>query len=457
MDTEVGLLYKPHHKQLQVHHTTKKRIILNWGRQTGKSVLALNYTWIEAVKKQGRYFIVFPTYQQAYDAIWSQYIGYIPEQLIAKDGIDKSRLIIRLNHLEGKIILPTGENLEIAHNLKLPPSSIELKGSDTVTADRLRGSKVNGIVFDEYAYHDPGKWEKVFEPMLSTTDGWSMFISSPSGFNHFYELWNSATKSKHWFTSHATAYENPNVSRSFLKRVREDAEEKGLLNTFEQEYMAEFRKMDRIVYPEWDREVHLVDPEQVPDSGTIVAGVDFGWERPSAVGLFLIDYDGRWWMFDEIYVKRTHMPELAQIIKEKTTGKHLTVMAADSAQMDHINSLAKEGLPVLPVKKVGGERQSWDERRIALCAELLKPREQLEGRPKPRFFVSKSCSNFVKEIEKYQYEEQKEGKEIPRKPIKVDDHLMDAWSYIRVLMQDNPNQDFEFPDEELFTEDGFYL
>lgn len=47
----------------------------------------------------------------------------------------------------------------------------------------------NGFVFDEYAYHDPDAWKLVFEPMMLSTKGFAMFISTPNGFNHFYELY----------------------------------------------------------------------------------------------------------------------------------------------------------------------------------------------------------------------------------------------------------------------------
>lgn len=449
--------YKPHAKQLAVHNSKQKRIILNWGRQTGKTVLAVNYTWIEAIKRQGRYFIVFPTYQQAYDALWSQYIGFIPKEIINK--VDQQRLTITLHYLDADITLPTGEKVKIQHDPDKPPSTIELKGSDTETADRLRGAKVSGFVFDEYAYHDPEKWENVFEPMMATTDGWAMFISSPEGFNHFWDMWEYAQKRpKDWFALHATAYDNPDVPKSFLKKKKRELLDMGKENTWYQQYMAEFRQMEGLVYKDFHRDLSVFNEfGKMPSSGTRVAGIDFGFTNPTAVVFFLIDYDGNWWLYDEIYEKERTMDEIANIIKQKMAGDKILWFAADSAQPEHIATLGKYGVPVVPVVKT----RDAITRGIDLCRELVKPRVQLEGDPKPKLFIHSSCVNFIKEIQSYRYPPTNKHAGMNRndkeEPLKEDDHLMDAWRYARLVQQDKPNHRFDFPEDNLFDEEGFRL
>lgn len=445
--------YLPHAKQIEVHNTDKNRMILNWGRQTGKTVLAVNYTWIEAVKKQGRYFIVFPTYQQAYDALWSQYISFIPKELIQK--VNEKRLTITLKHLAGTLTLPDGETVNLQHDVDAPPSTIELKGSDSTTADRLRGAKVQGFVFDEYAIHDPEAWETVFEPMMATTDGWAMFISSPQGFNHFYDLWEHAGESDDWFRSHATGYDNPNVKRDFLEKKRRDAEEKGrnAINKYHQEYMAEFKQRSGLVYPDFDREVHIVEPHKVPTEGTRMVSVDFGFTNPTAIGFFLIDYDQNWWLYDEVYERQRTMDEIVNIIRDKTQGQSINFYVGDSAQAEHIENLRGKAIPITPIKK----RKDSIQLGIDLCAELLKPREQLTGKPKPKFFVAEHCKHFVEEIEQYKYPEKRPEKNEKEDPIKENDHLMDAWRYARLFMQEDVNHEWDFPEQELFSKGGFYV
>lgn len=443
-------MYQPHQKQREVHQTDKNRIVLNWGRQAGKTLMAVNYAWIEAVKNQGRYFVILETYNQAEQNIWRQYLHYIPQEIISH--VDNTRLVVYLHHLQGDITLPDGTTHYMEHDPAQPPSTIEFKGSDLESAERLRGAKVNGFVFDEYARHNPDKWDEIFQPMMSTTDGWAMFISSPRGFNHFFQLWRHAQDSDDWFTSHATAYDSPYVKKDFLDEVYTDYKKRGKVNAFYQEYMAEFRQMEGLVYPEFDYDVHVIPPDEVPSQGTRIAGLDFGFTNPTAAAFFLIDYDDNWYLYDEVYQTEQTMDVIANVLKERTVTKPVQFFSADPAQAEHIASLAKHGLPIHPVSKTHDSIQKG----MDYCREQLRPREQLQGPPQPKFFVVNHCQNFINEIQSYRYRQSKNSElNEYEEPIKKDDHLMDAWRYARLMMKEPPQQETAIPANNLF-QGGWY-
>ena len=155
------------------------------GRQSGKTYFATQHAWISAVKDQGRYFIVFKTYKQAHEVVWRQYVPLIPKELIYKKN--EQDLLIELNYIENTPLkLPSGETIMINHDKNLPRSTIQLLGSDQ--ADSHRGFKANGIIFDEYADQDPDNWDSVYKHFFTTTDGWAIFMGTPRGYNHFYDL-----------------------------------------------------------------------------------------------------------------------------------------------------------------------------------------------------------------------------------------------------------------------------
>ena len=132
-------LPKPHKKQLEVFKDDHRYKVLNWGRRSGKSTMAGLYTLIEAIKTQGRYFIVAPTYKQAKSIYWNEII----KTLVPKDIINKTHdteLTITLHHIEGEVKLPTGDTIKVKHDPNLPPSTIELKGADN--PDSLRGVRL---------------------------------------------------------------------------------------------------------------------------------------------------------------------------------------------------------------------------------------------------------------------------------------------------------------------------
>jgi len=448
------MLYTPHKKQLEVHQSPSRFKVLNWGRRTGKSMFALEYVLYEAMRRQGRYWIVLPTYRQAKDIYWKQYIRtLIPQELIKENNnVDLS---VTLNYIED-------QTNGIKHDKSKPPSTIELKGSDN--ADLLRGAEVNGFVFDEYAYHDPDAWKLVFEPMMLSTKGFAMFISTPNGFNHFYELYMYAQGYKKtdaggfelvykkgrpgWFYSHATPYDNPTISNAEIDRIKSENSP----DQFAQEYMAEFKKMEGLVYKQFDRGIHVISPDKVPTVGSYVVGIDFGFTNPTAVLYVLIDYDQNWYVFDEVYEKGKTINDIATIIKEKAAGKTIMTYVGDSAQAEHIANLNQQGIPCIPISK----RKDSISAGINLIQEALKPREQLSGKPRPKLYVSSTCINLIEEFEKYRYPSDDAKKNAKENPTPKDDHGLDALRYLKLFFQYELNKDEEFQDESDLFSGGFY-
>lgn len=436
-----GFQYDPHPKQISVHENPKRFKVLNWGRQTGKSILALHYIYYEALRKQGRYWLVLPTYKQAKNVFWKQYIQMIPEELqVKKDSVDLS--VVFPNNL--KITLPDGTLVE--HDPKLPPSMIELKGSDD--ADLLRGAKVNGFVFDEYAFHKPDAWETVFRPMLSTTKGWAMFISSPNGYNHFYDLCMDAKKREDYFYSHATPYDNPAIEPEELEKTKKDVSPL----KWAQEYMAEFKQMEGLVYDDFNTETHVIDPDDIPREGTDIVAIDFGFQNPTAILFIRIDYDQNWYIYDEVYKSKLTTKDMVQIIKEKTAGKYISHYVGDSAQAEHIANLQREGIPIQAVSKFPDSIQKG----IELVAQSMKPREQMDGPPKPKMFISANCKNVAFEFGNYRYPEGKSDRNPNEKPIKQHDHAMDALRYAKLFMTYEVQKDVRIEETNLTDSDGFF-
>ena len=301
----MAVVYQPHPKQIEAHRAflsdNQKRGVLFWGRQVGKTMWSVNHAWMSGIMKQGQYFIVFRTYSQASQVVWKQYLHLIPKELIAHVNNDDLR--ITFHHLKGPIKLPGIGWIKVEHDPDLPASSIRLLGSDQ--AESHRGIKANGIIFDEFADQSPDNWTSVYQPMFSATDGWAIFMGTPKGYNHFYDLVEEAKANPtEYYFSQATWRDNPAISVESISRARRDADRKGELNTFLQEYELEFRAVQGSVYPMFKREIHVVKPEDVPKEGALYVTIDFGWavDHPTAVNFVRIDIEDRWWVFDEIHV-----------------------------------------------------------------------------------------------------------------------------------------------------------
>lgn len=147
-------------------------IVLCWSRRAGKSIFAWNLLIREAIRKPGTYWYCFDNYSTAYNDIWIaltskgvKFLDMIPEDMVA-----------RTNSAKMEIELTNG-------------SIIKLVGINK--ADKLVGTGLMGVVFDEFAVLNPASIEFI-TAMLSETGGWRVMISTPRGKNHFYEEYNFA-------------------------------------------------------------------------------------------------------------------------------------------------------------------------------------------------------------------------------------------------------------------------
>ena len=85
-------------------------------------------------------------------------------------------MVVRMNSAKMEVELTNG-------------SVIKLVGINK--ADKLVGTGLMGVVFDEYAVLNPASIEFI-TAMLGETGGWRIMISTPRGKNHFYEEYNFA-------------------------------------------------------------------------------------------------------------------------------------------------------------------------------------------------------------------------------------------------------------------------
>ena len=69
-------------------------------------------------------------------------------------------------------------------------ATIAVRGADNY--DSLRGEGLDFLVLDEYASMRPEAWTEVLRPALADRRGRALFIGTPQGHNHFYELFERA-------------------------------------------------------------------------------------------------------------------------------------------------------------------------------------------------------------------------------------------------------------------------
>ena len=372
-----------HQTQDQVAKDTHRFRVLCCGRRWGKTTLAVEEIKGVALSKNARIAYIAPTFQQARDIAWQMLIKELKP--ITKK-INESRLELEVLNTKGGM------------------SIIALRGWEAI--ETLRGQFFDFIVIDEVASMRNFNvyWHEVVRPTLTDTVGQVMFISTPKGFNHFYDLFN--TKDEDYQSFHFTSYDNPFIPKEEIDKAGKEIPE----DRFSQEYLADFRKTEGLVYKEFLRTEHLVGQGVLPNSvSDVILGIDFGYTNPSCILPIKIDGDNHYWIQEEFY--KTH--QTTEQIAEQAKLYKPTKVYADPAEPDRIEILKKSGLNCREVSKdiVAG---------VDRVRELFK-----QG----RIHISDSCKNLIHELETYRYPDKKPDKNEEEKPVKENDHALDALRY----------------------------
>lgn len=428
-------IYVPHETQRLAHKAFLvdgyKRGTIFWGRRVGKSRWSRQQLFISALYKQGPYWVVFDTEEHAVDVMWESLLKEIPEQYIDQKKTNAQKHIITFKYVKQAINLPGLGWQVIKHDQELPPSTIQLTGSDT--ADRDRGNEAMGILFDEYQDQQPDKWEEVYEPFLATTDGWACFMGTAKGYNHWYDMMEDSKEQSDWFHSEATWRDSPYISKEFIEKSKQTAARRGKLDIWMREYELKFMTPQKAVYPMFDRAVHVVKPDDVPEDGTIYGIWDFGFAEghPMAFGLVLIDTQGQWWLFDELFGTGIDIDNAIEMIRTKIGTRKIEGVVADSARPDLIDYARSKGMNIIPAPK----RQGSIESGIGLLRQRLSLKAQITGSLGADLFFTRNCRNAVIQFEKYSYKEAKDDRPTSELPIKKDDDMPDALRYLALYLK----------------------
>ena len=418
---------KLHKTQYDVAKDTHRFRIVCAGRRWGKSVLSQLITLQWAVRNAGLYWIVSPTYRQGKQIHWRGLQHMIPQKWIAKK-----------NEVELSITLKNG-------------SIIELKGAEN--PDALRGVKLKGIVIDEIASirNWDWLWEEVLRPTLTDYVSPAIFISTPKGFNHFYTLYEKGNKGEEDYKSwRFTSYDNPYIKKEEIDHAKKEITE----DTFAQEYLADFRKHTGLVYKEFQREIHVIEPFDIPEGWTIYRGFDWGDTNPTVCLWIAVDNDDNWFIVDEHYepLSGKGFDYLAGVINANSFSKRVSQSWADPSSPTNIAELNLKGVYITKAnKEIGTNFNSWIRFGIEkvserlklmpehIVASLLSQKHNESGNryeSMPSLFIFRNCTNLIREFETYRWKEksvtQAQDLNEPDVPEKANDHAMDALRYFAV-------------------------
>jgi hypothetical protein len=229
---------------------------------------------------------------------------------------------------------------------------IDLRGGGHVAVrsthapDYLRGAGLDFAVLDEMAFMERSVWTQVVRPMLLDRRGGALFLSTPFGRNHFWELFTVGLDAEEpdWSAFHFTSYDNPLIDPAEIDALRRVTPDR----IFREEYLAQFIADSGSVFQDV-RAAATAPPDAVPTRGQrAVAGIDWGRDgdytaiavidAESGVMLALARFRGESWA--------RQRQKLAEICARWTPA--VIWAEANSIGSVNIEALQRDGLPVRP-------------------------------------------------------------------------------------------------------------
>jgi phage terminase large subunit len=203
-------------------------------------------------------------------------------------------------------------------------------------------------------------------------------------------------------------------------------------------YLGKWAAAEGVIYEEFDRDVHLINPFPIPADWIRIRAVDFGYTNPFVCQWWALDPDGRLYLYREIYM--THRivggdpqgNDHASLINRLSSGERILTTICDHDAEDRA-TLEAHGIPTQPAMK-----------SVSLGIQGVQVRLRKAGDGKPRLFImtdalveadpvlqnDKKPLCTEQEVESYIWLPTKDGKPNKEEPKNENDHGMDPMRYL---------------------------
>ena len=234
-----------------------------WGKSYMAAVAAVTAIWelqdLPADVPNKVVYIIAPTYDQVTDIYFPLlYYDLGMENYAIKASRDKGRFVF--------------------------PNNVELRLLSYESVERMRGKGAYFVVWDEVSSCTKGlkaadAWESVIHPCITTrwskeralavgavSPGRALIISTPKGFNFFYDLSTMHEQDDQWTFWHFNYTDSPFLSAEEIERIQRNMDP----IRFASEYLALFKESGNAVFYCFDRKIHVAMVEDFrPPTGFV--------------------------------------------------------------------------------------------------------------------------------------------------------------------------------------------
>ena len=307
---------------------------------------------------------------------------------------------------------------------------IILRGRTAADPEAMRATPTLGIAWgDECAHWKQEAWQNLLGRGIVARPKF-ILSTTPKGKNWLYRdvyapgfSGQDQSISIHQWRS----IDNPYADKEYINKLRV----KFGKAYAEQELEALFTSNVGYVY-DFDRTMHMNKPlpsEEADHYPVRILGVDPGYGDPYAVGVWLRDEYGGWWLADEFYQTRRTTEEIIPWFRTICAKWKIQMAYVDKRRPSDRICLARAGIPALPNREFHGE----NDRRtvmpmIRMCQQLFR-----QG----KINIASHCEWFAEEAENYAFPDNDE-KNMGENPVDFRNHAMDAMRYAIASIEEVP-------------------
>jgi len=398
----IKLNYTPHPKQLRFHKSQAKFRALLTGIGFGKTVAgAVEMLKMAVNHPESMHAIIAPNTKIMQNATLPEFYKYARPFISVEK---KSKQLIYL-HNGACIIYLTADNQR--------------------HVERIRGLTLGSFWADEGRLFLGSIWNILLGRLRANTGPLKgILTTTPAGMNWHYWLFQQQKDPKtkkplknaiDYFWQSGTTFDNPYTPQEYK-------------NTLKQAYAGPYAKQELYgeivgfegqVYSNFKHATHIITDKQLPKMKEYIFGVDWGFTNPLAAVIIGLDGDSRAYVLEEFYERQVQTDTLiAWLIDQKQKYAQLSEGYGDPSEPQFIQQFNEAGLNMYPA----------DNEVMPGLNEVYKRFETAKD-GKPRIFIHEKCKNTIQEVDTYRYKDSEEGKPQQEKPLKVNDHLMDAIRY----------------------------
>jgi len=436
---DVGQLYNkigyfPHMGQLKFHKAQARFKVLDCGRRWGKSTSGPHEQLPKMLmKKPTLGWIVAPTYdlgEKEFRVFWKQLIE------VMQIPTDRSKTFYSIRNKDFRITTAWG-------------SSVEVRSAEH--PESLVGEGLDWVIMAEAAKLKLSHWEKFIRPTLSDKRGDAIFVSTPEGFNWFFDLYqlgqNQDPDLFDWWSYKSPTWENSTVFPGGATDDEILAVKKTLSpEVFDQEYGAEFTSFAGRIYSEFDEGYHVIPTHDFRPEWPNYLAFDFGFRNPFVcLNIQVNPATDDIYIWDEYYERNITTPEHARRLKShiqwRVDGGYYDPAGPEEAvsMMKIFHDTYEYNNTWLNSVMLTAAPNDW-KMGVERVKEWLKLRPIPDdmgydtSRKAPKLFVARDrCKQTIREFNTYRVKEQSEkmneSKDPKEEPRKKDDHAMDAMRY----------------------------